>query len=365
VRIWPSLRHRPGERAVPPELECLFATIVDLQTHEVIGSERLQAGVYRLVVKDARGSRDGRRARSLIVKRLGPERALRNRLVLERWLPAVGLEAVAPRLLGVAAEPDGRRVWHVYGDLGDDSLAAEDPDPARVASAVEAIARLHLRFAGHGLLGECRLWGGDLGIHFFASSVRDAIYALESLRHPGAGLEGEHRALRDQLLDRLHGLLAEEADRCREMREWGGPETLLHGDLWRDNVRVVPTPAGPEARLIDWDHAAVGPVAYDISTLLARFPLGERLWILERYQQCIAAAGWRLPPLEQLNSLFATAEQARIVNRLIWPAIAMRQADPEWGAEALTEVAGWLDGVQPVLPVPRRGSGPVRGGGGQ
>jgi len=306
----------------------------------------------------------------LIVKRLGPERALRNRLVLERWLPAVGLGAVGPRLLGAAAEPDGRRVWHVYEDLGRDSLAAEDPGPARVAAAVEAVAGLHLRFAGHALLGECRLWGGDLGAHFFTSSVRDAVYALDSLRHPGVALGREHRALRDRLLDQLHGLLAEAAERGGELREWGGAETLLHGDLWRDNVLLVPTPAGPQARLIDWDHAAVGPVAYDISTLLARFPAGERPGILGRYQRCVAAAGWRLPPPGQLNRLFDTAERARVANRLIWPAIAVRQGDPDWGLEELAEVAGWLDRVEPVLPlpapaVPPRPGGRVPGGGGR
>ena len=353
MRAWSRLRHRPDGRAVPPELEYPLAAVAGLQGHEVLGRERLKAHVYRLLVRDARDGPNGQRPWSLIVKRLGPERALRNRLVLERWLPAVGLEAVGPRLLGAAAEPDGQRVWHVYGDLGHDSLDAQDPrpDPARVATAVEAIARLHLRFTGHPLLGECRLWGGDLGIHFFTSSVRDAIYALDSLRPPGVALGHEHRALRDRLLGRLHGLLAEAADRGQELQAWGGPETLLHGDLWRSNVLVVATPAGPQARLIDWDHAAVGPVAYDLSTLLARFPVGDRLWVLEQYRQCTAAGGWRLPTPERLNRLFDTAERARIVNRLIWPAIAVRQGDPDWGVEALTEVAGWLDAMQPVLPV--------------
>lgn len=357
MRVWPYLRHRPDQRTVPPELEHPFAIMADLHGYELVRHEQLQTHVFRLAVRDAR------RVRSLIFKRLGPERAMRNRLVLERWLPAVGLEAMGPTLLGASAEPDGRFVWHVYADLGNDSLAVENPDPAHVATAVEAIARLHLAFAGHGLLGECRLWGGDLGIHFFTSSVGDAIYALESLRHAGVALGREQRDLRDDLLGRLHCLLEEEADRGREIREWGGPETLLHGDLWRNNVFVE---AGPVARLIDWDHAAVGPVAYDLSTLLSRFPPGARLWILNRYRESVAAAGWELPPTEHLNRLFDTGERARIVNRLIWPAIAVRQGHhSDWGVKKLAEVAGWLEEVRPVLPVPEPEGRRIPGGGGR
>lgn len=360
MTVWSYRRHRPHQPGIPSELERAFATISDRHGHEVVRRQELQPHVYRLAVRNAQG------IRSLIFKRLEPERALRNRLVLERWLPAVGLEAMGPTLLGASADPDGRYVWHVYADLGNDSLAVGNPDPAHVATAVEAIARLHLNFAGHGLLGECRLWGGDLGIHFFTSSVRDAIYALDSVRHPAVALEPKQRDLRDQLLERLHGLLGEEADRGREIQEWGGPETLLHGDLWRNNVFVEPTPAGPVARLIDWDHSAVGPIAYDLSTLLSRFRLEERLWILERYDEVVAAAGWKLPRPEQLNRLFDTGERARIVNRLIWPAIAVRQGHhSDWGVKELAEVARWLEGVRPVLPVPEPDGGRSPGGGGR
>src|SRR5262245_38448005 len=48
--------------------------------------------------------------RSLVVKRLAPEIAQRNRLVAERWLPAVGLSQHGPPLLGSAAERGGRCV---------------------------------------------------------------------------------------------------------------------------------------------------------------------------------------------------------------------------------------------------------------
>src|SRR5213078_1507398 len=101
------------------------------------------------------------------------------------------------------------------------------------------------------------------------------------------------------------------------LAELGGPETLLHGDLWAINVFVLPTATGLQARLIDWDHAAVGPIIYDLSTFLLRFPANERPWILDSYRAAIAPAGWQLPGATDLNLMFETAELARFANRII------------------------------------------------
>jgi hypothetical protein len=119
--------------------------------------------------------------RSFIAKRLDPDIARRNERVVRRWLPAIGLENAAPALLAVAAEADGRAAWHLYEDLGDYGLDAGRPDLEAVARAVAVIAQIHLRFAGHALIPECRLWGGDLGISFYDASVRDAITSLEAV----------------------------------------------------------------------------------------------------------------------------------------------------------------------------------------
>jgi Phosphotransferase enzyme family len=146
-------------------------------------------------------------------------------------------------------------MWHVYEDLGDWMLDEHAPDPVRVGVAVELIARIHTRFAGHALIAECCLWGGDLGIHFYTSSVRGAIRSLESLRPPYVELSSERSAVLDRLRERLHKLLDEGPFRAWVMRELGGPETLLHGDLWPKNALVFPTVNGPQARLIDWNRA--------------------------------------------------------------------------------------------------------------
>src|SRR2546423_1614551 len=82
---------------------------------------------------------------------------------------------------------------------------------------------LPTRFAGHPLLGEVRLHGGDLGVRFYESNVRDAIYALEAWR-PAAQQSGT----RDRLLGRVYKLRDELLQRAQAETDWGGHETLLH-----------------------------------------------------------------------------------------------------------------------------------------
>jgi len=302
--------------------------------------------VYRLRF-DVNGS-----VRSLVVKRLEPAIAQRNQLVTQRWLPAVDLSDRGPKLLGAAAERTGQCVWHVYEDLGDWALNGQSEPLPRLKVAVDLIAQVHLRFADHVLLPECRLHGGDFGIGFFASNVRDAIRCLEALHGPQMGLAPEHARLVDRLLARLHTLREEQAERTQALEDLGGAETLLHGDLWTTNTFVIPTADGLQARLIDWDHAGVGPISYDLSTFLLRFPCERRLRILEFYREAVALAGWRLPPSEGLNLLFETAEYARFANRIIWPAIALVMDQGAWGFEALSEIEEWFEQFEPVLPLP-------------
>ena len=286
--------------------------------------------------------------RSVVVKRLKPEIARRNDLVAKRWLPAIGLGDSGLPVLGSVAERSGICLWHVYDDLGQYELDPSQPDRESVRVAIELIARIHTRFAGHPLLGEVRLQGGDLGIHFYESNVRDAIYALEACQPTEQQIQ-----LRDRLLQRLYKLRDELPLRALALDEWGGPETLLHGDLWTINVFVIPGPNGLHARLIDWDHAGVGPASYDVSTFLLRFPPRHRSWVLDIYSQEVLRSGWRLPPLPQLNLLFETAELARFANHIIWPAIALVQDHASWGWDALAEVDQWFEDLEPVLPCER------------
>src|SRR5207249_9425019 len=283
--------------------------------------------------------------RQLIVKRLKPEIGRRSELIEKRWLPAVGMSDNGPSLLGSVVEPGGNCVWHVYDDLGPFELDANRFDRESAGAATKLIARLHMQFARHPLLGEVRLHGCDLGIHFYDANLRDATYALEACQP-----SPQQASIRNNLLQRLSKLRQELPERAQALETWGGPETLLHGDFSHINIFVIPTAHGLHVRLIDWDHASVGPACYDLSTFLLRLPPQERPWVVDLYRAEISRAGWCLPPMPMLNFLFETAEHARLTNRIIWPAIALVQDQAPWAWESLAEVDQWFKDLVPVLP---------------
>jgi hypothetical protein len=299
--------------------------------------------VYRL------GFEVGGADRTFVVKQMSLPRAVRNQLVATRWLPTGGLGGAGPVLLGVAAERNAECVWHIYEDFGDRTLNTVNPDRSRVAAAIDLIAELHVGFAEHPLLPECRMHGKDMGITYYLTNIRDAIRGLESLQPPSVEVGCGELALRDRLLRRLYKLLGEGPDRARVMAEVGGPETLLHGDLWPENILAVPTPEGLRTRLIDWDATGVGPLTYDLSTFLYRFSAHHRPWILDRYQHAVAPLGWHAPATRDLSLLLETAEISRIANCLIWPCIAAVQAQAGWEFDRLTEMETWFESVEPAL----------------
>jgi aminoglycoside/choline kinase family phosphotransferase len=286
---------------------------------------------------------------AIVVKRLEPATAQRNQLVATRWLPAVGLSQRGATLLGVAADRSAGCIWHVYEDLGDQSLDTANPERSRVEDAVDVIAELHVRFAEHPLLPECRMHGHDLGMSFYMANIRDAIRCLDALDLPSMSLDSTHLAVHDCLLSRMHKLLDEGPDRARIVAERGGPETLLHGDLWPNNICAVSTPTGIRARLIDWDKTGVGPLTYDLSTFLYRFSAHDRPWILARYQQSVASLGWCLPSASDLNLILETAEVSRLANCLIWPCISAVETQAAWAFDYLADVETWFESVEPAV----------------
>jgi hypothetical protein len=323
----------------------------------LVGGARLGPRVQRLRLETPGCQR------SLIVKELDPVVGHRSRLLAERWLPAVDLESLGPGLITCVADPGGRRVWHVYEDWGDAGLDHGERSDCRVKAAVRAIAKLHLRLADHPLLGECRLSGGDLGMAFYAANARDALRALEALVSAALPLPPRVYLACERLIAQLQLMLDEESARARVLEEFGGPETLVHGDLWLSNVFVLEEFGGPRARLIDWDHVGVSRFSYDLSTFLLRLPAEERTHALMDYEEGVRAGGWRLPDPDELNALFDTAERARIASHVAWPALALLRDDAslrDWALEALPEVSRWFEDLAPVLPLAR--SGGLRGG---
>jgi hypothetical protein len=333
-------RERPADA---PELQRRLREVFASPSLRLVDQERLKPDVHRLQV-----AADGDQ-RSLVVKWSDPVIAHRTALVARRWLPEAGLEELGAPLLAVAAEPTGEGAWLVYEDVPGRPLATRAPVAREVASATEAIARLHTAFAEHQLLPECRLWGGDRGIHFYSTNVRDAIAALRSLDLDHLGADAV--PARDALLHRLEGLRRQESGRAQALAAAGGPETLLHGDLWPTNTIVVSHGDPDQVCLIDWDEAAVGPAAFDVSTFLLRFDPADRAWILDSYRRAVdRLAGWGLPATEDLNSIFETMAYARLASLLVWSIAAADRGEPDALRKRLTELVGWIDAVAPVLP---------------
>jgi hypothetical protein len=315
------------------------------QAHgRVIGEERLaKSGSVNRVRFEVNGE-----TLSFVVKRSKPAPAQRNALVVRRWLPAVRLGSSAPAIVATAAERGGRSVWHVYEDLGDRTLKV-DCDPVALRSAVALLGALHTRFVRHPMLAEAREWGGELGVGFYRSSVRDAITCLEAISRSHLDGLGDYLPLRDRLLDRMSVLRAEERERTEAIADLGGPDTLLHGDLWLKNLMVVRDAERVHVRLIDWDHAGLGPVAYDLSTFIDRFAPEERAGVLELYKEEVVGADWRLPSRSDMNHLFATFELARITNCIAWSALAVTAGrHVDW---ALKELSDWLESLDSALHV--------------
>jgi hypothetical protein len=312
----------------------------------LLESQRLPRDLVRRLRVELEGD-----VRSLVVKRFPAERAQCERAAIERWLPRAGLAAHGPPLLATVADRAGRSCWFVYEDLGPSTLAEHAADPGRVRAAVELLAELHARFREHPILGEVRWLGADLGMAFYAASVRDAARALEALGAK-APLAGDSRALCARLLERLALLRAEEPERAAALEASGAPETLLHGDPWTINVFVRPAGDGFEARWIDWDQAGVGPASYDLSTFLLRFPPRERVGILARYREryALLVPGVRWPTRGEWNWLFDTAERARLAHTLMWRALAGVEGHLGWALEELAQVEEAFAALAPVLP---------------
>jgi len=304
--------------------------------------ERLKQAVYRVRVGDGSG-------RALVLKRHTPTIAQIDRLVAERWLPALGFKDRCPQLLAAASEREGRWVWHVYEDLGHGNLATQRL-PWRLEAAVDFIAELHTCAAGHPLVPEIRCRARDHGVPFFLSNFRDAIGALEALADFSHDAPPEFPAARTRLLDCLQTLLEDAPRRVRLMEEHGGPDTLLHGDLWPKNIFVSMNATAPHPRLIDWDHVGAGPFSYDVSTLLYQSSPGERPWMLRRYREAVERSGWRLPTDAELNLLFHTAEAARYAHCILFDAMAVLNDGAGWGYRELMEYERWLDALRPPLP---------------
>lgn len=329
----------------------------------LLKQERLQKrNVYRLTWEIDGG------IRTFVIKQFTPKSSRIELKAITQWLPVVNLASIAPRLLGTAPETTTDYIWHVYEDFGDyamdQSLAKNalelqkdhgflkplkiSPEKDHMKAIVRTVANLHEKFQGHDLLNKCRQESTGLGSDFLQDNVHDAIDALESLQPGNMQLLKKHVDLRDNLLDKLYKLRESLAWRSDLLKDSGGPDTLLHGDLGVKNAFVIKTKGGLAGKLIDWDHVGVGPVSYDLSTFLMQLPGEDRLSVLDLYKKARRNINW--PGWKEWNLLFETHEYARLANCVKWPAIATVENFAEWAFDDLKEIDGWFDDMHPVLP---------------
>lgn len=319
---------------------------------DVSECRELSADVYRLTLTTAPRRASARRPAepaSVVVKRREPAVAHRERLLARRWLPAVGLADAGPPLLATVCEPEGDAVWSVYEWLDGASLDRTPVDPGNAGRVVEVVASMHVRFASHPLMAEVRHYGAHLGRDAYAGQLDDATLALATARRDPC--------VRTHLVDAVLTDLEHAVHRAREetpallalLGKVGGPDTLLHGDLWPKNVM-----AGPRwLRLIDWERLGVGPAMYDLSALLLRLPPATRRGALDRYLTHIAAAGWPIPTVEEVVFLTTALERARIATLISWRVLDLLQpsAGPAapWAGDQLRSIRTWWHQIDPSL----------------
>ena len=339
-------KQQPGTSELRSVLRKLLEPAADgrLLAEEML----LRSRVYRLKF-DIDGA-----MRSFVVKRHSPSQAQLERLLVEKWLPEAGLERHAPPLIAAAAEISGKCIWHIYRDVGDSTMSEFLDDADIVREAVALFGKVHAFFTGHILLGECAMHGGDYGSGFYSTSVIKAMSCLRHLKNPNGRMRHDHADTVDGLLELLAGLHERRASHEEIMREYGGPDTLLHGDLWPKNCLVEPNDSECRILIIDWDHAGVGPVSYDLSTFLMKLPEEERIRTLNLYIEIRDDNRYGWPSYQEWNMLFETNELARLSNCIIWPCIAARHDMSDWAFEDLARIRDWFNGLKPVLPIKHR-----------
>jgi Ser/Thr protein kinase RdoA (MazF antagonist) len=253
----------------------------------------------------------------------------------QQWLAKdLAPAAVLPDAVGVAPAfvVDPRRELAVYRDL----LAQVDADTAACAAVVDDPAtgtfRLVIEHVDGQVLwqvGEIETWcealAGIAGLHStlhpFAGDPPSSLlrYDLAFLTEWGRRAAAAVAAAADTDADDRRALAAV-LDRYRPAIEHllALPQAIIHGELYPSNVVVERTGGHLRVCPIDWEMAAVGPVAIDVAALTGGWPELQRQLLLTAYAE---AAG------EQLDELTAAVDVAELHLCVRW--------------------LGWAEGWQP------------------
>lgn len=216
----------------------------------VVAAEPLRSYSSHPIWRLAVTLNDGQRL-DVVHKRLRahPAKDVRREIRLYRRLLGDG-RLGAPRLYASACDGRRGRYWLFLEDVGRRRLQWCDPDDW--TPAFTWMARLHADHQGRD--GQLRALG-CLAVHgprFWRGLAATAGASLRRRGQPGAGARFE--ALTRRWLEPAIAALGRQ------------PRTLVHGDLSCHNVMVQP---GGRIRPVDWEWAAIGVGAWDVSKLLA------------------------------------------------------------------------------------------------
>ena len=243
---------------------------------------------------------------------------------------------VAPRLLG--ADPQAGLL--LMEDLGDgatlaDSLMAAGRErvQAELIAYGRALGSLHAWSMGHA--GEAAGVRARHGPGSAGPRWRDAVQRGKEPFLTTAATLGVAS----------HGV-AEEIDQVHRMIVGTSYLGLVHGDPCPDNVRLI----DGTCRIVDYEHAGWGPVAYDAGYLLAPFP---SCWCFARlpdevagpavaaYRAILETAGIELGP--EWESVTTAVLAAAFLGRGQMFAEALDRDDDDWGTTTMRpRLLAWL-----------------------
>jgi Ser/Thr protein kinase RdoA (MazF antagonist) len=260
---------------------------------------------------------------------------------------------VAPRLLGADAQA-GVLLMEDLGDgatLADSLMAAgRERVQAELIAYARALASLHAWSMNH-----AREAAGVRARHGPGSAGPRWRDAVQRGKDP-------FLAAAATLSIASHGV-AEEIDQVHRMIVGTGYLGLVHGDPCPDNVRLT----DGTCRIVDYEYACWGPVAYDAAYLLAPF---QSCWCfarlpdevagpaVEAYRASLETAGIELGP--DWDSITTAVLAAAFLGRGQMFAEALDRDDDDWGTTTMRpRLLAWLrtftgragDGTLPRLQV--------------